>query len=243
MPNENLIYYGDTRHVPYGDKTVEQLFTYARHIIDYFLSLKVKAIIAACGSQSSNTLPVLEKECPVPLIGVLKPGVKEALHVSANDNIAVLATQATVSSGTYTKEIASVRVRGRVFETACPAFVPLVEAGNTDGEEAREAVEQVTQAIREQPFDTLILGCTHYTFLMPLIKNGLHSGVKIIDPAYATVNALKSILHGNGLLNQELENKAQCHDYIVSGDPGHFRQVGALLLPGTVDSVRKVVFD
>lgn len=240
MPDEHFIYYGDTAHVPYGEKTVEQLFSYARHIIRYFLVQGVKAIIVACGSQSSNTLPTIEKESPVPIVGILKPGIQAALQVSANKHIGVLATQATVNSGAYTREILSACPQGAVYETACPAFVPLIEAGGFQGKETQTAVAKVTEAIFDQPFDTLILGCTHYPFLEPLIKAGLRKEIKIIDPAYATIAETKGILQSTGRLNHE-HSKPPHRDFVVSGNPDSFSRVGRLLLPDVVAAVRQEV--
>ncbi|MDR1159882.1 MAG: glutamate racemase [Syntrophomonadaceae bacterium] len=239
MPAESFVYFGDTANVPYGNKSVPELFSLSRRIIAYFIRREVKAIIVACGTQSSNTLPVLEKECPVPIVGMLKPGIETALEVSDKKYIAVLATQATVSSRAYTKEIKNRCPDGRVLETACPAFVPLVENGQLEGEKTIMEVKKVAERIKKEPFDTLILGCTHYPFLINLIKKELDCGLHFVDPASATVAATMKILRNLNLLRTN-DPSAVDHEFLVSGPPESFMKVGQLLLGTVVDEVQKI---
>ncbi|MDR1615916.1 MAG: glutamate racemase [Syntrophomonadaceae bacterium] len=240
MPAENFVYFGDTANVPYGNKSVPELFNLSRRTLAYFTRREVKAIIVACGTQSSNTLPVLEKECPVPIVGMLKPGIEAALEVSSKKYVAVLATQATVNSGAYTREIKNRCPDGKVLEAACPAFVPLVEKGRLEGAETVLEVKKVMDGIKKEPFDTLILGCTHYPFLTKLIKKELGRGLNLVDPASATVADTMRVLRNLNLLRPDNISGAH-HEFLVSGAPESFLEVGRLLLGDVVDKVQKVV--
>lgn len=210
LPQENFIYLGDTAHVPYGNKTVEQLFSYAYSITDFFIAQKVKAIIVACGTHSSITLPrlSLEYNC-LPILGVLKPGALAASRASRNGRIGVLATQATVNSQAYTKEIKQLKPELEVLEVACPKFVPLVEAGKLNGTETTMAVAEYVEPLLSRGIDTIILGCTHYPFLSAVIKEYVGEEVELIDPSGTTITELKKVLTKQHLLN---ETYGKSHD-------------------------------
>lgn len=241
LPKENFIYFGDTAHVPYGNKTPEQLFTYAYNIINFLIENRVKAIIVACGTHSSITLPKISQEYSLPMLGVVKPGAVKATNYSQKNKIGVLATQATVNSLAYTKEITAINRECQVFEVACPKFVPLVEAGNLEGEDTKFAVTEYIEPLKLKGIDTLILGCTHYPFLNKVISDYVGEDIKLVDPSSATVGELNYLLAEEGLLNDN-ESKPK-REFYVSGNDTSFYNVGNLLLDNIIEKVYKVNLD
>lgn len=240
LPGESFIYFGDTANVPYGTKTREQLFHYAEDIVVFLLEKNVKAIVVACGTHSSVTLPVVQETCPVPILGVLKPGALAAAKTSKNGKIGVIATQATVRSGAYQKEIQAIDPDDHVFQAVCTRFVPLVEQGMINSEEAKEAAEEYIPPLLAQGIDTLVMGCTHFPFLAPLIQDLVGPEVCLLDPATETIEELNRILQTSGLMNTEKEHS---REFWVSGDDQSFYRVGRLLLGDVIEKVERILLD
>ncbi|HWQ76274.1 MAG TPA: glutamate racemase [Syntrophomonas sp.] len=234
LPGESFIYFGDTAHLPYGSKSQAELFQYARSIVGFLLEREVKAIVVACGTHSSVTLPVMERECPVPILGVVKAGADAAAEASRNGKIGIIATQATVNNGSYGQHIIA-RGPYQVFSSPCPGFVPLVEAGIFSGKELEEAMQEYIAPLLKQGIDTLLLGCTHYPFLSEAIAGFAGPEVTLIDPAVGTVAALASILAQKDIMSTAAQGDGQ---FFVSGNDQSFFHAGRLLLQG--DIIRKV---
>ncbi len=241
LPNENFIYLGDTAHVPYGNKSEQQLFSYARNIISFLVSRKVKAIIGACGTHSSVTLPVISKQYSLPLLGVVKAGSRSAVRVTRNGLIGVVATQATVNRLAYTEEIKANNSDFKVFEMACPRLVPLVEKGKLDGKEVREAVKEYVGPLMERGIDTLVMGCTHYPFLASVIKEFVGKTVVLVDPSYETIEELKNIFAQQGLFNNSGTRRVS--EFYVSGNDDSFYKVGNKLIGNIIKEVYRINLD
>jgi glutamate racemase len=227
LPEESFIYYGDTAHVPYGNKTREQLFFYTREIMSYFMERKVKAIVVACNTSSSVTLPTLEKEYDIPMLGVVKPGARAAVATTRNGRIGVLATLATVNSQAYRYEIEALCPEAEVSQCACSRFVPLIEAGVLEGEEICSAVRDYVSPMLNKGIDTLVLGCTHYPFIAPIIEAITGAGVKLVDPAEETVNEMKTIMMQNNIM---AASRNPTREFVVSGNAESFYEVGRMML-------------
>jgi len=228
LPAETIIYYGDTAHVPYGSKTAEQLNIYARAIVEFLIEQGVKAIVDACNTTSAIALPYLKQKYNLPIVGVIEPGVKEALAVTRRGRIGVIATEATVASGVHERLLKSLSPEVEVYLQACPRLVPLVEAGIIEGEEARSAVAEYVTPLVKKGIDTLILGCTHYPFLAPLIQEITGPEVVLVDPAASTVKELATILREQGGLRNFHGSKA--HVFYVSGPIETFRNTAQKLV-------------
>jgi len=194
MPEEDVIYVGDTANLPYGNKSVPELIKLARSIMDFLVKQGVKVIVAACNTSSSVSIDVLRDRYDVPIIGVVKPGVRAAVRSSRNHIIGVLATEATARSGAYSREIVALDGEARVWEVACPELVPMVEAGLTEGPEVIRALATYLQVPLAHQADTIILGCTHYPYLRASIELLTGGWVNLVDPAVETVNELKQTL-------------------------------------------------
>lgn len=232
LPEESFIYYGDTAHVPYGNKTREQLFFYTREIISYFMERKVKAIIVACNTSSSVTLPTLENEYDIPMLGVVKPGARAAVAATHNGRIGILATLATVNSRAYQHEIEALCPDTQVSQCACSRFVPLIEAGQLEGEEIYAAAQDYLIPMLDKGIDTLVLGCTHYPFIAPIIEKVAGPHVKLVDPAGETINEMTTFLTQN---HMTAANRNPDREFLVSGNAESFYQVGRLMMGNVFD--------
>jgi len=240
LPEESFIYFGDTAHLPYGSKSEPELMRYAREIIAFLLKHEVKAIIVACGTHSSITLPHIAEDYDIPLMGVVKAAASCAVKASRNRRIGIAATQATVNSRAYTGEIQRLNPDCQVFETACPQFVPLVESGKLEDGETMQAVAEYLQPLLGQGIDSLVLGCTHYPFLSRLIENFVGKGVEVIDPSCKTVEQAMGIFAEKNLFGH---NPDPSRTFYVSGNDESFYKVGRLLIGDTIKKVLKVKLD
>lgn len=239
LPGESFIYFGDTAHVPYGNKSEEQLFGYARQILSYLLSRDVKAVIVACGTHSSITLPSLEKDCQLPLLGVVRAGARAASKTSRNGCIGMIATQQTANSRAYTRAILSINPELKVYEQGCPKLVPLVESGQLAGPNTRKAIAEYVGPLMDEGIDTLILGCTHYPFLSKAIRDFVGPAVNLVDPSDETIDEVQGLLASRDLLSSSTRRDG-CHEFFVSGQNESFFKVGKQLIGDVIQEVSKI---
>jgi len=221
LPAESTIYYGDTAHVPYGPRSAGELIRFADRIVSFLEGRGGKYIIFACNTSSSVSLPLLQGRHAVPMIGLIEPGVTEALRKTVNRRVGVIATEATIKSGAYQRELKRLGRDVHLFVRAAPRLVPLVEVGKTESGEAAAVVREYVKPLQEAGIDTLILGCTHYPFLARFMAAELGPAVRLVDPASATVR-----LAGEEMLRLGLavpDTVATEHRFFVSGDPEAFR--------------------
>jgi len=205
LPNEDLIYVGDTARVPYGIKSAETVTRYSLEICDFLNHLGVKAIVVACNTASAFALPTLLKHYPVPLLGVLEPGAQAAVQATRSGSIGVIGTAGTIKSQSYPTAIKKLMPMARVVSRACPLFVPLVEEGWNRHRVTEEIAEIYLGEWRQSELDTLILGCTHYPLLKEVIQKTLGPSVELVDSAQETAKALKQLLFNQGLLSASHE--------------------------------------
>lgn len=241
LPGESFVYYGDTAHIPYGTKSRDELFAYAHNIISFLLSREVKTIVVACGTHSSVTLPVIEKTCPVPILGVVKPGARTAVRATRTGKIGVIATQASVNSGSYAMNIKAIAPTYEIYSAACARFVPLVEAGMLRGNDTGQAVREYITPLLSQGIDTLVMGCTHYPFLAPVISEFSGEEVVLVDPAMETVAELVEIISHKHIFNDA--GAGVTREFYVSGSPESFYRVGRMLIGDTIEKVDKIDLD
>lgn len=203
MPNEKIIYFGDTARVPYGGKSRETVIRYSQQIRRFLQNFQVKTIVVACNTASAYALDELEQETDIPVLGVLKPGAKAAVRVTQNGRIGVIATEATVGSGMYTRYIKNLSDTVTVHEKACPLFVPLVEAGLWEDPVTDEMARRYLADLiaMDKDIDTLILGCTHYPLIRSTVGRLMGEKVTLVNPAYETAVELEDLLRRKGLLN------------------------------------------
>jgi glutamate racemase len=238
LPREPIVYFGDTARVPYGTKSPEVVRSFAVQDTRFLLKQNVKMIVVACHTASSVALDDLNAHFAVPVYGVIEPGVDAALRATRNGRIGVIGTRGTVLSRMYEKKLAAGRERVHVVSRACPLFVPLVEEGWLDGGVTRSVAAIYLEPFKEERIDTLILGCTHYPLLKPVIREFFGNGICLIDSAEETAKTLRDGLH-----SRELENRGASppnHRFFVSDIPAHFQKVGEQCLGRPLDSVTQV---
>lgn len=241
MPNENIIYFGDTGRVPYGTKSTDTLVKYVKQDISFLESFNIKFIIIACGTASCAVLPNIQNEISTDIIGVLEPTCKRAVELTKNNKIGVIGTQSTINSGNYAKIINSLSPRTDVISRACPMFVPLVENGYTTGEVARILVREYLEPIKEKGVDTLILGCTHYPHLADEIQMYMGKDVTLINSGAEAAAEAKRRLSAQDAL---CENKCGRVKYYVSDSIDGFEKLAGMFLDKHIDgAVEKIDID
>ena len=234
LPNENIIYFGDTGRVPYGTRSNETIIKYVRQDIKFLMTHRIKAVVAACGTASAVALNLLKPEFPVPLIGVLEPTCKKAALMSKNGRIGVLGTPGTINSGAYGKLIRSYRKDVAIFEKACPMFVPLVENGYIDSPATYIIAEEYLKPLIEDNIDTIILGCTHYPLLHKVISDILGDKISIINSGYEAAVYTKELLMKENMLKKD--NQSGLNKYFISDNVEKFTYFGGLFLNKEIDT-------
>ena len=235
LPHESVIYYGDTARVPYGPKSPDTVRRYAAEIAAYLLGRDVKALVVACNTISAHALDDLRTRSPVPLVGVIEPGARAAAQATRVGKVGVIGTAGTIASGAYERAIKALRPDAIICAQACPLLVPLVEEGWFDHPATELIARQYLEPLVRAGVDTLVLGCTHYPLLKPLLARVLGSGVTLVDSAEETAKAVAETLAGAGLA--AADHARSVHRFVVSDDEPHFRRVGARFLGGRLQHV------
>lgn len=203
IPNEKIIYFGDTARVPYGSKSRETVTRFSEQIVRFLRTFQVKTIVVACNTASAYALDTLEKDIDIPIIGVVKPGARVAAEATRNGRIGVIATEATIGSRIYSKYIQQLNKDVTIYGKACPLFVPLVEEGLLQDPVTDEIARRYLTELIDIDIDTLILGCTHYPLIRSTLGRIMGDRVTLVNPAYETAIELKSMLEKLDLLNEE----------------------------------------
>ncbi|MGN1203448.1 MAG: glutamate racemase [Lachnospiraceae bacterium] len=203
IPNEKIIYFGDTARVPYGNKSKETVTRFSRQIVRFLESHQVKTIVVACNTASAYALDELEDEIDIPIMGVVKPGAKAAAEATRNGKIGVIATEATINSHIYGEYIKELNPDVQIWGKACPLFVPLVEEGLLQDPVTDEIARRYLTELIDLNIDTLILGCTHYPLIRSTIGRIMGENVNLVNPAYETARELKEMLAEKNLLQDK----------------------------------------
>ena len=224
LPGESTIYFGDTARVPYGPKSEETVRRYSLEILDWLLRQGVKAVVVACNTATARALDALRDASPVPVVGVIEPGARAAVEASAGRTIGVIGTVGTISSDAYARAIHRLHPGAKVEQQPCPLFVPLVEEGWFDHTATELVAREYLAPLSRAGVGSLVLGCTHYPLLKPLLQRVMGPEVALIDSARETAVELARVLRDERLA---AVNGRPRHRFVVSDDPARFRQVGA----------------
>ena len=229
MPSENIIYFGDTSRVPYGNRCRDTILKYAQEDTRFLRTFGPKAIVIACGTVSSNCLETLQEESDIPITGVVEPAVHRAAALTKNRRVGVAATRATVSSGAYERTFRRLDPRLEVYSLACPLFVPLVEEGRCrPGDVVIETVaEEYLSPLRDRGVDTLVLGCTHYPLLTEVIARTMGEGVALVDVGAESARGCRDLLTARGAL---ADREAGTSGYYTSDRAENFQRLASLFL-------------
>jgi glutamate racemase len=238
LPRERIVYFGDTARVPYGPKSPETVRRYSHEIADWLLGQGVKAIVIACNTATAHALSSLREALEVPVVGVVEPGARAAVRATRRGEIGVIGTLGTVKSGAYERAIKALAPDAHVVAQPCPLFVPLVEEGWLDRRATRLIAEEYLAPLRDAGVDSVVLGCTHYPLLKPLIGEVVGRDVRLIDSAEETAAETGRVLAERGLRNESTD--APRHRFIASDAPEQFLRVGQRFLGEAIEHVETV---
>jgi glutamate racemase len=220
IPQESVVYFGDTARLPYGTKSQAEILLYVREILAWMVDRGIKMVVMACNTSSALALEAVRSEFKIPILGLILPGARAA--VQQGRRIGVIATPATVASDAYRQAILEVDAMARVWQVACPEFVPLIEQGRVEDPYTTAIATEYLQPLLEQKIDTLIYGCTHYPHLAPVLRRILPPSVQLVDPAAHVVAAAAQELDLLGLRNPRSPQPTR---FAVSGNPDTFNQL------------------
>ena len=246
LPDESIVYFGDTARVPYGSKSPSTIKHFSSQIVRFLLTKNVKAIVIACNTASAVAFDELKGQFDIPIIEVVIPGAKAAMEETKNGKIAVIGTEATIKSGIYPQTINRAHPEYTVIEKACPLFVPLVEEGFGEHPVTKEIIHHYLKSVKETDIDAIILGCTHYPLLRSLIKEYLGEKIHLVNPAYETAKELERLLDAANIANKgvngegsilrddrQSKDEALCYEkyeFYVSDEAEKFRQFASKVM-------------
>ena len=238
LPNEGIVYFGDTARVPYGSKSNTTVIEYSLQDAKFLISKNVKIIVAACNTASSVALDALRENYNIPIIGMIGPGAEMAASQTKTGKIGVIGTNATISNKAYSNELKKLDNNLTIHEKACPLFVPLAEEGWIDHKATYTIAEEYLAELRESGIDTLILGCTHYPILAGVIQKVMGDTVKLIDSGTAASLIVEKYLNGRNLRNNSAVPGN--NDYYVSDLPIKFKEAAQRFLGKNINDVTKI---
>ncbi|HEX7049445.1 MAG TPA: glutamate racemase [Longimicrobiales bacterium] len=241
LPDESVLYFGDTARVPYGPKSPEAVRRYAREAAAFLLGRGIKMMVVACNTATAHAIDALQDELPVPVVGVIQPGARAAVAATRSGRIGVVGTAGTIASGAYDRQIRQLLPDARVFAQACPLFVPLVEEGWLDHPATRIIAAEYMAPLQKVDVDVLILGCTHYPLLRPTLADVLGPVITLVDSAAETVAEVQRILDAERL--RRTDEAPPRHAFAVSDAPLRFRDAARRFLDEAIDEVETVCID
>ncbi|WP_072136186.1 glutamate racemase [Bacillus kwashiorkori] len=223
LPHEPIVYIGDTARCPYGSRPSEEIKQFTWELTRYLQKFDIKMLIIACNTATAVALPEIRAELSIPVLGVVHPGARAAIKISRGYHIGVIGTEMTIHSKAYEKALKSIRKKTKVTGLACPKFVPIVENGEIESQETKQIVAETLAPFNNEKLDTLILGCTHYPLLQPVIEEYFGNNVKIISSGEETAREASVILDHTNMLNKS--NEQPEHIFLTTGSVDRFKQI------------------
>jgi glutamate racemase len=239
LPDEDVVYFGDTARVPYGPKSPKTVQRYSREITSFLEDQGVKSVVIACNTATAHALDTIRADFELPIIGVIQPGSRAAVRATRSGRVGVIGTQGTIASGAYQRAIREASERVNVAALACPLFVPFVEEGWLEHPATALVATEYLTPMAQRGVDTLVLGCTHYPLLKPIIAKSMGPDVTLIDSAQETAAELGRMLAERGLRNPDRGRTAR-HRFIASDAPEQFLSVGQRFLGSAIDHVERI---
>ncbi|MEG1285030.1 MAG: glutamate racemase [Romboutsia sp.] len=238
LPNENIIYFGDTARVPYGPRSKETVIKYTFQAIKFLISKDVKSIVIACNTASARALKEAQEKYELPILGVIEAGAKTAAYSTNNKIVGVIGTEGTINSKAYNVEIGKIDKDIKIIDKACPLFVPIVEEGWANTDIATLTAERYLNELKEQNIDSLVLGCTHYPLLKSTIGSVVGSDIKLVNPAKETAKDLKEILESKNITKDDGINGT--YEYYVSDIPEKFATIAKEFLNKDIENIKNI---
>lgn len=238
LPNESLIYFGDTARIPYGNKSPDTIIRYSLEISRFLLKNNIKLLVIACNTASAHALTKLQESISVPIIGVIQPSAAKAAEFTQNQHIGIIGTKGTIQSKAYEKALLQILPHATLTSVACPLFVPIVEENFIHHPASRLIVRDYLKPFKNSQVDTLILGCTHYPLLKSVIHEELGEGVTLIDSAASCAGEVVQILKAKKIGST---NRNASHQFFVSDDSDNFMKQGKDLFGLDLGNVKKIL--
>lgn len=239
LPKEELIYLGDTKRCPYGPRSEAEIKQFTWEMVRFLMKFDIKILVVACNTATAFTLPSLQEELDIPVVGVIQPGARAAIKATRNNQVGIIGTEGTIRSGAYHHALKRIKSNIEVHSLACPSFVPMVERGVVSGLEAEETVEKSLGSLRDDTqIDTLILGCTHYPLIASTIQKVLGEDVKIVSSSGETARETSTILDVHQLLYKG--NRIPDHQLYTTGDLSLFTQITERIFKHSVNGIHKM---
>lgn len=238
LPNEDIIYFGDTARVPYGNKSKDTIEKFSLQICRFLETKNVKAIVIACNTASAYALKEVREKFDIPILGVISPGAKEAVKNTRNNKIGIIGTEGTVSSGAYSNKINEIKENINIFSTPCPLFVPIVEEGWSEKEASYMIASEYLDSIKKSEVDTLVMGCTHYPLLNNVVQKIMGEDVLLVNPAKETAVELKNVLESLKSTNPKKEIGE--YNFYVSDNSKRFVKVGENFLNKKIEKILEI---
>jgi glutamate racemase len=237
LPNESIIYYGDTARVPYGSKSKDTIIKFTREAVKFLQSHNAKCIVVACNTASALALPIVRNEFDIPMIGVINPGAKAAAKKTTSGKVGVIATTATINSDAYTNAIREINNKITVYSQPCPLLVPLVEEGWGEKTAAKLIIQEYLTPLKTANVDTLVLGCTHYPLLTKQIQDFVSDKVALVDSATTCADDLKILLEKGNLISDVNNTQST---FFVTDMAAKFSELGAKFLGKPLNAIKVV---
>lgn len=238
LPNEKVIYFGDTGRYPYGVRSRDVIRKFSKQNVNFLLEKGVKYIVVACNTASAFALDYIERIYSIPMIGVVQPGSEAAAEFTRNGRIGVIGTVGTITSSSYQKALTKIDRSFKIFTKPCPLFVSLAEEGYGDRPATRLIAQDYLTELKRKEIDTLVLGCTHYPLLRKTIGSVMGRNVRLVDSAEQTASAVRQDLIDLGLDNPQ--KRVGTRSFYVSDTPDKFRKIGESFLHGRISRVKLV---
>lgn len=239
LPKEEIIYLGDTSRCPYGPRPIEEVRQFTWELTNYLLLHNIKMLVIACNTATALVLDEIREQLSIPVVGVVYPGARTALKVTKNHHIGVIGTVGTIQSGAYEHALKSINHSIKVESLACPQFVPIVESGHFEGEEALLVVQNSLASLKQHDIDTLILGCTHYPILRPVIQQVMGKQVSLICSGDETAREVSTLLHHSGML--VVEKRIPNHLFLTTGPKEIFQHIASKWFEQPISNVKSIV--
>ncbi|SMC15979.1 glutamate racemase [Andreprevotia lacus DSM 23236] len=238
LPFENIVYFGDTARVPYGVKSVSTIQHFTQQIADFLLQQDVKLLIIACNTMAAVAADVVRAKSPVPVLDVIEAGAKNAIARTRSGGIGVIGTPTTINSNAYARAIHQLSPDKHVYSQACPLFVPLVEEGWLDHPVTRLTAQEYLKPVFVEQIDTLVLGCTHYPLLKPLLLDVTGDRMQLVDSALSIADQTAELLQAQGLANTS--RAMPDYRYVVTDVPVKFQTIGERFLGRSLNRIDRV---
>jgi len=237
LPREDIEYFADNQRQPYGEKNQDELINYTLQIISFLIKKKIKICVIACNTATAASLKKAKESFSISIIGVIQPAVQDAIKKTSNKRIGVIATEFTTKKEAYPKKIKRIAPEIKVFSNFCPEFVSIVEAGKFTASKTYEVAREYLKPLKNAQIDTLILGCTHYSFLKRVISDIIGPGVILVDPSVSTSLTLKKVLTQKGILKEEGKGE---ENYYTTGSLEKVEKTAKIILNSNNFEIQKV---